>query len=83
QRYARRVRVGAAGGLGSPEAEAAVFLLGAEFVVTGSINQCTPEAGVSDDVKDLLAGLDVQDTAYAPAGDMFELGARVQVARRG
>ncbi|MDQ2583623.1 ACP S-malonyltransferase [Saccharothrix yanglingensis] len=83
QRYARRVRVGAAGGLGSPEAVAAVFLLGAEFVVTGSINQCTPEAGVSDDVKDLLAGLDVQDTAYAPAGDMFELGARVQVARRG
>ncbi|MGM1064878.1 ACP S-malonyltransferase [Saccharothrix sp. Mg75] len=82
-RYARRVRVGAAGGLGSPEAVAAVFLLGAEFVVTGSINQCTPEAGVSDDVKDLLAGLDVQDTAYAPAGDMFEMGARVQVARRG
>jgi trans-AT polyketide synthase/acyltransferase/oxidoreductase domain-containing protein len=25
----------------------------------------------------------VQDTAYAPAGDMFEIGARVQVAKRG
>ncbi|MEU9252779.1 ACP S-malonyltransferase [Streptomyces sp. NPDC048270] len=81
--YHRRVRVGAAGGLGTPEAVAAVFLLGADFVLTGSVNQCTPEAGTADAVKELLAGLDVQDTAYAPAGDMFELGARVQVVRRG
>jgi len=27
--------------------------------------------------------MNVQDTTYAPAGDMFELGARVQVLRRG
>jgi len=47
------------------------------------VNQCTPEAATSDAVKDLLAGLDVQDTAYAPAGDMFELGARAQVVRKG
>lgn len=78
-----RVRVGAAGGLGTPEALAAVFVLGAEFVVTGSVNQCSPEAGTSDAVKDMLAGLDVQDTAYAPAGDMFEAGATVQVVRKG
>ncbi|SHG23202.1 trans-AT polyketide synthase, acyltransferase and oxidoreductase domain-containing protein [Jatrophihabitans endophyticus] len=77
------VRVGAAGGLGSPEALAAVFVLGADFVLTGSINQCTPQAGTSDEVKDLLATLDVQDTTYAPAGDVFELGAQVQVARKG
>ncbi|MFB7668634.1 ACP S-malonyltransferase [Kitasatospora sp. NPDC056138] len=81
--YPERVRVGAAGGLGSPEAVAAAFLLGADFVVTGSVNQCTPEADTSDAVKDLLATLDVQDTAYAPAGDLFELGARVQVVRKG
>jgi trans-AT polyketide synthase/acyltransferase/oxidoreductase domain-containing protein len=81
--YAKRVRVGASGGIGTPEAAAAAFVLGADFVVTGSVNQCSPEAGTSDDVKDMLAGLDVQDTAYAPAGDMFELGARVQVARKG
>lgn len=78
-----RIRVGVAGGLGSPEAIAAAFVLGADFVVTGSVNQCSPEAGTSADVKDLLATLDVQDTAYAPAGDMFELGARVQVVRKG
>ena len=58
-------------------------MLGADFVLTGSVNQCSPEAGTSDAVKDMLADLDVQDTAYAPAGDMFELGARVQVARKG
>ena len=81
--YTEPVRVGAAGGLGSPEAVAAAFVLGAEFVVTGSVNQCTPEAGTSDTVKDLLSRLDVQDTTYAPAGDLFELGARVQVVRKG
>lgn len=75
--------VGASGGLGTPEAVAAAFTLGADFVLTGSVNQCTPEAGTSDAVKEMLAGLDVQDTAYAPSGDMFELGARVQVVRKG
>ncbi|MFI2713791.1 PfaD family polyunsaturated fatty acid/polyketide biosynthesis protein [Micromonospora sp. NPDC018662] len=81
--YRVPVRIGASGGLGSPEAVAAAFVLGADFVVTGSVNQCTPEAGTSDEVKDLLSRLDVQDTGYAPSGDMFELGARVQVARKG
>jgi trans-AT polyketide synthase/acyltransferase/oxidoreductase domain-containing protein len=81
--YVRRLRVGACGGLGTPEAVAAAFVLGADFVVTGSVNQCSPQAGTSDAVKDLLAALDVQDTAYAPAGDLFELGSRVQVVRKG
>jgi trans-AT polyketide synthase/acyltransferase/oxidoreductase domain-containing protein len=81
--YRRNVRVGAAGGIGTPEAAAAAFVLGADFVVTGSINQCTVEAGTSDVVKDMLQEMNVQDTDYAPAGDMFELGARVQVLKRG
>ncbi len=81
--FARRVRVGAAGGLGTPHALAAAFVLGAEFVMTGSINQCTVEAGTSDAAKDLLQQAEVQDTAIAPAGDMFELGAKVQVLRKG
>lgn len=83
QRYAQPLRVGAAGGLGAPEAIAAMFLMGADFVLTGSINQCTVEAGTSTAVRDILAGLDVQDTTYAPAGDMFEIGAKVQVVKRG
>jgi len=81
--YHRRVRVGAAGGIGTPAAAAAAFVLGADFVLTGSINQCTVEAGTSDAVKDMLQEMNVQDTDYAPAGDMFELGARVQVLKRG
>lgn len=81
--YQKRVRVGAAGGIGTPEAAAAALLLGADYLVTGSINQCTVEAGTSDAVKDLLARMNVQDTEYAPAGDMFEMGAKVQVLRKG
>ncbi|WP_438018410.1 PfaD family polyunsaturated fatty acid/polyketide biosynthesis protein [Sorangium sp. So ce315] len=82
-RYGRRIRVGAAGGIGAPAAAAAAFVMGADFILTGSINQCTREARTSDSVKALLQQIDVQDTAYAPAGDMFELGAKVQVVRRG
>jgi trans-AT polyketide synthase, acyltransferase and oxidoreductase domains len=81
--YVKTICVGAAGGIGSPQAAAAAFILGADFVLTGSINQCTVEAGTSDAVKDLLQQMNVQDTAYAPAGDMFEMGARVQVLKRG
>lgn len=81
--YKNPIRVGAAGGIGTPEAAAAAFILGADFVLTGSINQCTVEAGISGAVKDLLQDINVQDTAYAPAGDMFELGAKVQVVRKG
>lgn len=81
--YRKRIRVGAAGGIGTPHAAAAAFMMGADFILTGSINQCTREAGTSDDVKALLQQLDVHDTAHAPAGDMFELGAKVQVVKRG
>lgn len=82
-RYENKVRVGAAGGIGTPEAAAAAFMLGADFILTGSINQCTVEADTSDLVKDLLQDMNIQDTDYAPAGDMFELGAKVQVLKRG
>ncbi len=81
--YTRKICIGAAGGIGTPEAAAAAFLLGADFILTGSINQCTVEAGISHAVKDILQGIDVRDTGYAPAGDMFGLGAKVQVVKKG
>ncbi|MES2939415.1 MAG: PfaD family polyunsaturated fatty acid/polyketide biosynthesis protein [Pseudomonadota bacterium] len=81
--YAEPVCLGLAGGIGAPEAAAAAFVMGADFILTGSINQCTADAGMSEDVKDMLQQMNVQDTDYAPAGDMFETGARVQVLRRG
>lgn len=81
--YSRKIRIGAAGGIGTPEAAAAALVLGAEFLMTGSINQCTVEAGISDTVKDMLEDINVQDTDYAPSVELFELGARVQVLKKG
>jgi trans-AT polyketide synthase, acyltransferase and oxidoreductase domains len=81
--YKKRIRVGSGGGIGTPEAGLAAFVMGSDFILTGSINQCTVEAGTSDIVKEMLQGIEVQDTAYAPAGDMFEIGAKVQVLKKG
>ena len=81
--YTEKIRLGLAGGIGTPHAVAAAFAMGADFVMTGSINQCTVEAGISDAVKDRLQTIDVQDTDYCPAGDMFEIGALVQVLKKG
>jgi trans-AT polyketide synthase/acyltransferase/oxidoreductase domain-containing protein len=77
------VRVGAGGGIGAPPAAAAAFLLGADFVLTGSVNACTAESGLSARAKELLQDLDVHETTYAPSADLFELGGRVQVMKKG
>jgi trans-AT polyketide synthase/acyltransferase/oxidoreductase domain-containing protein len=82
-KYQTPIHVGAAGGIGTAHAAAAAFIMGADFVLTGSINQCTVEAGTSDTTKSILQDIGVRDTTYAPAGDMFEMGARVQVVRKG
>ncbi|HBL31648.1 MAG TPA: hypothetical protein DD490_32905, partial [Acidobacteria bacterium] len=81
--YEIEVRVGGGGEIGTPEAAAAAFLLGADFILTGSVNQCTVEAGTSEDVKTLLQAMDVHDTDLVPAGDLFELGAKVRVLKKG
>lgn len=81
--YVNPICMGLAGGIGTPEAAAAAFMMGADFILTGSINQCTVDASTSDDVKTLLQDINVQDTEYAPAGDMFETGAKVQVLKKG
>jgi trans-AT polyketide synthase/acyltransferase/oxidoreductase domain-containing protein len=81
--YIQPIHVGLAGGIGTPEAAAAAFIMNADFILTGSINQCTIEAGISNIVKDMLQSMNVQDTDYAPAGDMFEFGAKVQVLKKG
>lgn len=79
----QEIHIGLAGGIGTPQAAVAAFMMGADFILTGSINQCTVEAGTSECVKDLLQDINVQDTDYAPAGDMFEVGAKVQVLKKG
>lgn len=82
-RLNRPIRVGAAGGLGTPAGIAAAFALGAAYVLTGSINQVAVESGLSDAGKRMLAAARIDDVAMAPAADMFEMGVKVQVLKRG
>jgi trans-AT polyketide synthase/acyltransferase/oxidoreductase domain-containing protein len=81
--YSRPVRVGAAGGLGTPEAVAAAYAMGAAFVLTGSVNQACVESGLSEEGRLMLAEAGLADVIMAPAADMFEMGVEVQVLRRG
>jgi len=81
--YERPIRVGAAGGLGTPRSVAAAFSLGAAYVVTGSVNQSAIESGLSAEGKRMLAGAEMSDVIMAPAADMFEQGVEVQVLKRG
>jgi trans-AT polyketide synthase, acyltransferase and oxidoreductase domains len=81
--YPRPVRVGAAGGLGTPSAVAAAFSLGAAYVLTGSINQACLESGLDSSGKAMLAQAGMADVTMAPSADMFELGVQVQVLRGG
>jgi PfaD family protein len=62
---------------------AAAFSLGAAYVLTGSVNQAAVESGLGAEGKALLAQAGVADVMMAPAADMFEMGVRVQVLRRG
>src|SRR6185437_2599692 len=48
------IRVGAAGGLGTPASIAAAFSMGAAYVLTGSVNQSAVESGLSTRGKKLL-----------------------------
>jgi trans-AT polyketide synthase/acyltransferase/oxidoreductase domain-containing protein len=81
--YEQRLRVGAAGGLSTPAGLAAAFAMGAAYVLTGSVNQACVESGSSDAVRRMLAQAEQADIAMAPAADMFEMGVRVQVLKRG
>ena len=81
--YVRPIRLGAAGGLGTPAALAAAFAMGAAYVLTGSVNQPAVESGLSAEGKRMLAAADLADVMMAPAADMFEMGVKVQVLKRG
>lgn len=81
--YRTSVRIGAAGGIGTPESTLAAFAMGAAYVVTGSVNQACRESGTSDITRALLAEASVTDCEMAPAADMFEMGVNLQVLRKG
>jgi trans-AT polyketide synthase, acyltransferase and oxidoreductase domains len=77
------IRIGAAGGIGDPAAAHAAFAMGADYVLTGSINQATIEAGTSQLAKMMVATAGMADFTTGPAPDMFEMGAHVQVLGQG
>lgn len=81
--YANIPGIGLAGGVGTPFAVAAAFVMGADYVLTGSVNQACVEAGTSDAVKKLLSEAAQTDVTMAPAADMFERGMKVQVLKPG
>ncbi len=81
--YAQSIRIGAAGGIGTPASALAAFMMGAAYVVTGSVNQSCLEAAASKHSKNLLAQAEMADVTMAPAADMFEMGVELQVLKRG
>ncbi len=81
--FAKPVRVGLAGGIATAASAAGAFALGASYIVTGSVNQACVESGSSDAVRAMLAGAGQADVAMAPAADMFEMGVKLQVLKRG
>jgi|GEM_PF-125915 len=81
--YHQKIRIGAAGGISTPAAAVGAFEMGASYVVTGSVNQACVEAGTSLYVKEVLSQVTMSDVVMAPCADMFELGAKVQVIKRG
>lgn len=82
-RYAAPPRIGLAGGIATPSSVAGAFAMGAAYVVTGSVNQACVESGSSDPVRKMLAEAGQADVIMAPAADMFEMGVKVQVLKRG
>ena len=81
--FATKIRIGAAGGISTPASALAAFMMGAAYVVTGSVNQACIEAGTSDHVRKLLQVVESTDVMGAPASDMFEMGVDLQVLKRG
>ncbi|MBI5247734.1 MAG: PfaD family polyunsaturated fatty acid/polyketide biosynthesis protein [Elusimicrobia bacterium] len=82
-KFKNPARIGAAGGIATPDAAAAAYMMGAAYVLTGSVNQSCVESGSSDKVRAMLAAAGQADCIMAPAADMFELGVKVQVLKRG
>lgn len=81
--FTNQIRVGAAGGISTPASALAAFMMGAAYVVTGSVNQACVEAGTSEHVRKLLQIVESTDVMGAPASDMFEMGVDLQVLKRG
>ena len=82
-RYADPLRVGIGGGIATPASAAAAFAMGAAYILVGSIQQACVESGTCDGVRQMLAEAEQADVTMCPCADMFEMGVKVQVLKRG
>jgi PfaD family protein len=82
-KYPIPLRVGAGGGISTPQSAAAALAMGADYIITGSVNQATHEAGTCESVKKTLCTIEPHDVTMAPAADMFEMGVKLQVMKFG
>lgn len=82
-RFDQPLRVGAAGGISTPSSAAAAFAMGAAYVLVGSVQQACVESGTCDAVRKMLAEAEQADVTMCPCADMFEMGVKVQVLKRG
>lgn len=48
--------------------------MGADFIVTGTVNQMARQSGSSDYVRRALSNATYSDITMAPAADMFDQG---------
>lgn len=81
--YPQTICIGLGGGIATPESAAAAFAAGADYLLTGTVNQACVESGTSDRVRQMLCEAAQADVTMAPAADMFEMGVKVQVLKRG
>lgn len=81
--FSQKLRLGMGGGISTPASAAAAFAMGADYIMTGSVNQACVESGTSEAVREILSQTEQADVIMAPAADMFEMGGRVQVLKRG
>jgi len=82
-RFAQPLRVGVAGGIATPASAAAAFAMGAAYILVGSVQQACVESGTCDAVRQMLAEAEQADVTMCPCADMFEMGVKVQVLKRG
>lgn len=81
--FQQPLRVGVGGGISTPSSAAAAFAMGAAYILVGSIQQACVESGTCDGVRQMLAEAEQADVTMCPCADMFEMGVKVQVLKRG
>ncbi|MEN8907794.1 MAG: hypothetical protein ABF289_17730 [Clostridiales bacterium] len=77
------VFLGLTGGIGSPVIALNMFNNGADYIVTGTINQCTVESGISDKAKNSLSSCDISDVISLHFNGDFNINKKINVLKKG